>query len=142
MATTFDRTYPDALHPLHAATLAATVPPFFGAMLSDIAYTKTFEIQWANFASWLIVGGLVITGLVLVLALVDLIRDHRRDARSLTYFGLVLALFVAGVFNALVHARDAWASMPDGLVLSVVCTVLAMLATWLGFAGYRTGARA
>ena len=48
-----------SIHPLHAALLAGTVPLFLGALLSDIAYARTYEIQWANFASWLIVGGLV-----------------------------------------------------------------------------------
>lgn len=142
MAATIDRTGPRALHPLHAVLLAATLPPFLGAMLTDIAYANTYEIQWTNFASWLIVAGLVFTGLVLVFALVDLLRNHRRDARSLAYFALVLAVFIVGLVNSLVHAKDAWAAMPGGLVLSVVGTVLAVLATWLGFSGYRSGARA
>ncbi|MFC0679633.1 DUF2231 domain-containing protein [Lysobacter korlensis] len=142
MAATPDRIGSRALHPLHAFLLAATVPPFLGAMLTDIAYAKTFEIQWTNFASWLIVAGLVFAALVLVFALVDIVRAHRRDARSLAYFALVLAIFMVGVVNSLVHAKDAWAAMPGGLVLSVIGTVLAVIAAWLGFAGYRSGARA
>jgi uncharacterized membrane protein len=139
MSATLDRTGPRALHPFHAVLLAATIPPFLGALLSDIAYAQTFEIQWSNFASWLIVGGLVFTGLVLVFALVDLIRADHRTRRSVVYFGFVLALFVLGFINSLIHAKDAWASMPDGLVLSAVVSVLACVATWLGFSGYRAG---
>ena len=40
--------------PLHGTLLAGTVPLFLGALLSDIAYGQTYQIQWANFASWLI----------------------------------------------------------------------------------------
>ena len=43
---------------LHAILLAGSVPLFLGALLSDIAYYQSYQIQWANFASWLIAGGL------------------------------------------------------------------------------------
>jgi uncharacterized membrane protein len=44
-------------------------------------------------------------------------------------------------FNALMHARDAWASMPGGLVLSVIGTVLVAIAVGLGFWTQRAGGR-
>jgi uncharacterized membrane protein len=50
--------------------------------------------------------------------------------------GSTLAL---GCVNALVHARDAWAAMPDGLILSVVVLLLAAGATWVGLSGARRG---
>src|SRR5690606_14347063 len=46
-----------AIHPIHAVFLAGIIPLFAGALLSDIAYYRTYEIQWQNFASWLIAGG-------------------------------------------------------------------------------------
>ena len=42
--------------PLHATLLAGSVPLFLGALLSDVAYYQTYQIQWSNFASWLIAG--------------------------------------------------------------------------------------
>ena len=39
--------------------------------------------------------------------------------------------------NALVHAKDGWAAMPAGLWLSVVVTLLALIASWIGYAGLR-----
>lgn len=140
MAATLDRTRPSAIHPFHAVLLAGTIPLFLGALLSDIAYAKSYEIQWSNFASWLIVGGMVFCGVVLLLALVDLFRAHHRGGRQLVYVALVLATFVLGFINALVHAKDAWAVMPAGLVLSAVVTVLACVATWIGFSNFRAGA--
>lgn len=130
---------PHPLHPLHAVLLASTLPLFLGAMLTDIAYAQTYHIQWTIFASWLVLGGVVFAGLVLVFAIVDLLRHRHRDARSVAYAALVLAVFVLGVVNSLVHAKDAWAAMPGGLVLSVITLLLALVATWLGFARHRVG---
>jgi uncharacterized membrane protein len=136
-----ERSHRWSIHPLHAALLAGTVPLFLGAMLSDFAYSSSFQIQWTNFASWLIAGGLVFGAAVLVWAVVDLARGAR-GGRSLAYLALLLATWVLGFINALVHAKDAWATMPAGLVLSVIVAALACAATWLGFAAVREGARA
>jgi uncharacterized membrane protein len=142
MSATVHRTHSLDLHPLHAVLLASTLPLLLGAMLSDIAYAKTYHVQWTNFASWLVLGGVVFAGIVCVFALVGLLRSHRRDARSIAYVALVLALFVLGLFNSLVHAKDAWAAMPGGLVLSVITLLIAIVATWLGFARHRAGGAA
>ena len=133
MAVVVQHRYSEAIHPLHAVLLAGTIPLFLGALLNDWAYANTYEIQWSNFASWLIVGGLVFSGIALVCAIVDLCRAHHRAPGIGLYFLLLLATWVAGFLNALMHARDAWAMMPGGLILSVITTLLACLATWLGF---------
>ena len=122
-----------SIHPLHAALLAGTVPLFLGALLSDIAYARTYEIQWANFASWLNVGGLVFGAAALACAVVGLVRG----ARAIMYPLLLLLTWVLGFVNALVHAKDAWAMMPTGLVLSIVVFVLACAATWAGLSAPR-----
>ena len=124
--------------PLHATLLAGTVPLFLGALLSDIAYHQTYEIQWANFASWLIAGALVFCGFALLFALVNLVRARPRSGRPTLYFLLLLVTFLAGFYNALEHAKDAWAVMPMGLVLSVVVFVLACIATGLGLSNLRS----
>lgn len=133
MAVAAETRYSHTIHPLHAVLLAGTVPLFLGAALSDIAYTASFEIQWLNFASWLIVGGLLFSGAALLFAIADLSRPMRRAQGVALYAAVVLALWVAGLFNAFMHARDAWASMPTGLTLSIITTALACVATWLGF---------
>ena len=128
-----------AIHPIHAVILAGTVPLFLGAALSDVAYASTYEIQWVNFSSWLIVGGLVFAGVALLFAAFDLSRIDRRARGLAAYSTVLLATWLVGLFNALTHARDAWASMPTGLVLSVIGAVLACGATWLGFREPRSG---
>ena len=139
MATLAFGRYSQAIHPLHAVLLAGCLVLFLGATLSDVAYARTAEIQWTNFASWLIAGGLVLAGAALLFMLVDLVRANRRAPGIGGYAIVLLATWLVGFFNALVHARDAWAGMPMGLVLSVIATVLAAIATWQGFAARHTG---
>jgi len=126
-----------AFHPIHVILLAAAIPLFAGALLADIAYSKSHEIQWTIFSSWLIAGGLVILAFALVAAIVPLFRADGRGGRRMLYFLLVLVTWVLGVINALVHAKDAWAVMPAGLVLSIVVAVLACAAAWIACLGMR-----
>lgn len=120
------------LHPIHALLLASTFPLFLGVLITDITYFNTYEIQWKNFASWLLVGALVFCGLTLLFAIAGLIRVRFRMQRETVYLLLLLAAWVLGFINALVHAADAWASMPTGLILSVIVMLLVMAALWLG----------
>ena len=130
---------PRPLHPLHAILLAFPFPLFLGALLSDLAYRASFQVQWANFASWLIAGGLLVGAFALLWALVDLFRKgHARKGRPTLYFVLLLAMWVIGFVNALVHAKDAWATMPEGLYLSAITALLALGAAWIGYSGFRT----
>lgn len=123
---------------LHATLLCGQVPLFLGALIADIAYYRSYQIQWSNFASWLIAGALVFACLALLFALLGLFRN-RGNPRPLTYFLLLLVTWVLGFINALEHAKDAWAAMPMGLILSVIVTLLAVAATWIGLAQPRTG---
>jgi uncharacterized membrane protein len=142
VTATTHRTYRSTPNPLHAILLAGTVPLFLGALLSDIAYFRSYQIQWSNFSSWLIVGGLVFCGLALLFALVNLIRVDQKKGRPLIYFLLLLATWVLGFINALEHAKDAWATMPQGLVLSVIATLLACVTTWIGLSTLQAGGEA
>jgi uncharacterized membrane protein len=136
VAVIVDRTYQRPLHPLHAILLAGTVPLFLGVLLSDITYALSYEVQWKNFASWLIVGGLVFGGFALLWALIGLFRA---DQRGRLYFLVLLVTWIVGFINALVHAKDAWASMPEALILSAIVAALAIVATGFGFYTLRGG---
>lgn len=129
---------PYTLHPIHAVLLAGALTLFLGALISDAAYGVTYELQWKNFASWLIVGGLLPGGITLVWSLFDLRRAGPRRAPNAVYFVLLLAVWILGFTNATVHAMDAWASMPAGLFLSAVVALLAIAATAMGFSRPRT----
>jgi uncharacterized membrane protein len=140
MPSPYDRRHALSLHPVHAFLLASAVPLFIGASLSDYAYSSTYQVQWTNFASWLIAGGLVFAGMALLWAIVDLLRaDAGWRKRSMLYALLLLATFVLGLVNALVHGKDAWATMPEGLVLSIMVAILAIATVWVGFSTSRGG---
>ncbi len=134
-----DRVYKKRLHPIHGALLAGTIPLFLGGLLSDLAYSSSYQVEWSHFASWLIAGGLVFGGFALLWGIINLVRADRRGGHSFLYALLLLATWVAGFFNALIHAKDAWAAMPMGLILSVIVVLLACASTWIGFAKFGVG---
>ena len=138
MAGSIDHPYRLRPHPVHAILIASTIPLFLGALLSDWAYASTYQIQWKNFASWLVAGGLLFAAIALLWSVVDLLRASRAR-RPWLYFLLILGTFVLGLINSLVHAKDAWAAMPDGLILSVIALLLAVGANWAAHSRPRRG---
>jgi len=121
---------------MHSTLAFSALPLFIGALLSDWAYAQSYQVQWLNFASWLNAGGLVMAGLALLWAAVDVLRSRAtRHRRSWIYLALLLASFLFGFMNALIHAKDGWATMPTGLVLSFIVLALALAAWALGLVG-------
>ena len=130
MAETLARTR-SFTNPIHAILLAFPVALYPAALLSDITYLNTAVIQWTNFSSWLIAGADVFAGLVLAWALVSQFLGRTRQ-RGWAYVIVVALMFIAGVLNAFQHARDGWHSVGTfGLVLSILCTILAFVAAFL-----------
>ncbi len=124
------------LHPLHAILLAFLVSLFTCALISDIAYLRSAEIQWSNFSAWLITGGLVFGGFFGLWAIIDLALSfrHGRPTRKLTYVILLAVAWFLGLANAFHHSRDAWSSVgTGGLLLSILSTVLALAGAWVAF---------
>lgn len=85
MNATVDRPRQRPLHPVHAFFVSATVTLFMGALVADLAYAMSYQVQWTNFASWFIASGLLFGGILLVLALVGLRHADRRGGRYLMY---------------------------------------------------------
>lgn len=136
MSDTYDPIVLRPLHPLHAILLAFMPPLFLGVLLADLAYWRSFEVQWANFAAWMNAGGLLVGAFALLWALVDLVRSWPgRRQRAVLYFVLLLAAWGLGLVNAFVHGKDAFAMMPEALFLSVASTVLAFAGAWIGYTG-------
>lgn len=128
------------LHPLHAILLAFPIALFSGALAADITYLNTAVIQWSNFSAWLIAGALLFGGLALAWAIV-LVFTHRTAGlrgRALLFLVLLAVMWIAGLINAFQHSRDAWSSVgTTGLILSIVSTVLALVAGWIGYSAAR-----
>lgn len=135
MISIVDRTPPSGIRLFHAATLAGAFTLFLATLLADYAYWTSHEIQWSNFASWLLVGAMVLVSIAVICEIFALVRG----GRSVVYILVLAVTWIVGLFDALQHARDAWGIMPTALVLSVLAAVLAGVATWVAFAGLRTG---
>ena len=135
MSSIVERPRVRATYPFHAAVLAGALPLYLGALLADYAYWRSYEIQWSNFASWLLIGAMVMTSIALLCEIIGLVRSRGR----LFYFLLLVATWIVGLFDALHHGRDAWAIMPTALTLTVIVSALALLATWIGFSNLRAG---
>lgn len=124
------------LHPLHAILLAFPVALFPSALASDITYLNSAVVQWSHFAAWLIAGGLLFGAPVVLWAIIGLIkpRTPASRGRALLYLVLVAAMWIVGLVNAFRHSADGWNSVGMlGLVLSIVTTVLALVAGWIGY---------
>jgi len=101
---------------------------FVGALIFDILYSNTYTVLWVKAAAWLISIGLVFA---IIPQLINLGRTwfgkRRIRTRNLAInFWLQVIAIVAALLNAFVHSRDAYATMPAGVWLSVL-TVLAMV---------------
>ena len=111
--------------------LAGFPPAFFtGALLTDLAYAQTANLQWQYFSIWLLTAGLIAGGVAGVAALIDWSRaaDRRRAGGRLT---LGFVAWVLSFLNAMVHSRDGWeAVVPDGIILSVTVVVLLAIRSW------------
>lgn len=125
-----------APHPVHAILLAFPIALFSSAVVTDIAYLRTAELQWTNFSAWLISGALLFGGLVLAWALISLVlgwRGAERIRRGI-YAGLLAVMWILGLINIFKHSQDGWSSVETfGLVLSILCALLALAAGVLAF---------
>ena len=108
------------LAPLGAGLLIA-------ALVTDVLYWRTVQVQWETFSIWLITGGLLLAALSGLALVVDLAT--RRDRRISGWrFALFAAAAVLSILNAFVHSRDGYtAVVPSGLALSAAVTVILAL---------------
>ena len=120
---------------MHPMLVSSPVVCFIGALLTDITYSQTAEMMWANFSVWLITFGLILSGLATLLDLVNFLRNlaiRKQSAAWLHMLGHVLVLLLS-FCNVLVHSRDAWTSVvPTGLILSTLVALLALWTSWTG----------
>lgn len=122
-------------HPIHPMLVPIPIACFVGALVTDIVYAQTAEMQWSNFSAWLLVVGIIFTVLAAIAGLIDVIgeaRIRRLPAAWIHVVGNVTVLILA-IFNSFVHTHDAYTSVvPTGLVLSVITVLLLLVTGWMG----------
>ena len=122
-------------HPVHPMLVPFPIVCFIGALVTDIVYSRSTQIMWSTFSSWLLTVGLIIGGFAAVAGLVDYFSDARlrRSHVAIAHMLINITVWIIELFNAFVHARDGWTSVvPTGLTLSIIAVLLLAVSGWLG----------
>src|SRR3569833_3188311 len=123
-------------HPLHPMLVPIPITCFVGTLITDIAYARTANMQWANMSAWLLTVGLIVALLAVIAGFIDFLGDRRiRDLRAVYIHagGNAIALVLAS-FNAFVHSRDGYTSVvPAGLILSALTVLILLVTGWMGW---------
>jgi uncharacterized membrane protein len=121
---------PRLLHP-HLISGGATL--LMGALVSDIFYSQTANMQWANFSVWLITAGLILALLAGLALLLDLALG-RSGRVSWVHLCALAGAALLSLLNVFVHSRDAWTSVvPQGLELSLLVAICLVIIGWRGW---------
>jgi uncharacterized membrane protein len=117
----------------HPPLIAAGATALIGALITDIFYSQTADMQWANFSVWLITAGLILALLAGLALLLDLALG-RAGRISWVHLVALAGAALLSLLNVFVHSRDAWTSVvPQGLELSVVVAVCLAIIGWRGW---------
>jgi uncharacterized membrane protein len=122
-------------HPIHPMLVPFPVTCFIGAFVTDVIYSRTYNLQWQYFSIWLLTAGLIMGGLAALFGFIDYFGDRRvrRTRPANWHMALNLLAWTLSLINAFVHSRDGWtAVVPEGLILSGVVVVLLAASGWLG----------
>ncbi len=95
---------------------------FVGALITDYIYTKSQDMQWANFSAWLLLFGMVFATAAGAFGIISFLVERPRNLSAISWlYGLsLLSIYVLALFNNFIHTRDAWTSVaPTGLNLSI-----------------------
>jgi len=123
-------------NPLHPLLASIPFTCFAGALLTDIAYWQSTNMQWANFSAWLLATGLFVAVFAVIVGLIDFLSDSRIRQLGVAWAyagGNALALLLA-LINSFIHSRDAYTSVvPTGLILSGLTVVIMLVTGWMGW---------
>jgi uncharacterized membrane protein len=121
--------------PLHAMLVPFPIVCFTGALLTDITYSNSPQVQWANFSAWLLAFGLIIGVVAAIFGLIDFLSAGRERPRIgwIHLIGNAIVLVLA-LINNFVHSRDGWTGVvPTGLTLSAITFVVMLVTGYLGW---------
>jgi uncharacterized membrane protein len=123
-------------HPLHVMLVPVPVTCFVGALVADLTYACTANLQWANFSGWLLAVGVIVAALAALFGFIDFLGDRRiRVLRAAWIHALGnVVMLVLAIFNLLVHMGDGYtAVVPFGLGLSALTVLVLLVTGWNGW---------
>lgn len=126
--------------PVYSVISPFPISCFAGALLADISYYNSANIQWANFAAWTLAIGEFFLGLLILITFIDIVRAPRpRPQRAWLQLLLYMVVFAVVMVDNFVHARDGWtAVVPQGLALSAASVFLMIIAAFVGTRTFRS----
>lgn len=123
-------------HPLHVMLVPFPITCFVGALVTDLAYWHSPNMQWANMSAWFLTIGLLVAVLAVIAGLIDFLGDRRIPRLRPAWIHAVgnAAALIVAIFNAFIHSRDAYTSVvPTGLILSAVTVLILLVTGWNGW---------
>ncbi len=119
--------------PVYLMLFPIPVVCFIGALITDLVYIGPGGafLLWLHFSEWLIAAGLVFGAFAVLASLVELIAAEplRTSILGWGHFFLFWAAMIVELFNSFVHTIDGWtAVVPTGLILSIIGSILSVLA--------------
>jgi uncharacterized membrane protein len=102
---------------------------FVGTLIFDITYASTRNVFWGKSAAWLVIVGLFFAIIPRLINLFHVWLPSRYAGVGIERiaFWLNLLGIIAAIVNAFVHSRDAYAMVPENIVLSVITVALLSL---------------
>src|ERR1700680_3143760 len=108
---------------------------FAGALVTDLVYWQMPDVMWERFSIWLIVAGLLVSGLTVIAYVIDLASGRQIDRPAWPRVVGYAVAVVLSLFNAFVHSRDGYtAVVPTGLTLSVLVVAVLIVTAGIGSA--------
>lgn len=95
---------------------------FVGTLIFDVIFAKSDNVFWGKGAAWLVTAGLLFAIIPRLINLGHVWLPSRYPVRRTEKIDFWLNLFgiVAAIVNAFVHSRDAYAMVPENVILSVI----------------------
>ncbi|CAB3745959.1 DUF2231 domain-containing protein [Paraburkholderia solisilvae] len=102
---------------------------FVGTLIFDITYASTRNVFWGKSAAWLVIVGLFFAIIPRLINLFHVWLPSRYPVTGIERiaFWLNLSGIIAAIVNAFVHSRDAYAMVPENIILSVITVALLSL---------------
>jgi uncharacterized membrane protein len=120
--------------PFYPLLVAFAVSCFLGTLAADIAYWRTADMMWADFADWLVTAGVVVGYVTIVVTVIEVfaLRSGGLGRPTWPYVVGNIVTLILATLDMLVHTRDAWTSVvPWGVVLSAAVVVVALVTGWV-----------
>jgi uncharacterized membrane protein len=123
-------------HPLHPMLIPFPIAFFVATFLTDLAFWRTANPEWATASLWLLGAGLVMAALAAVAGLTDVFGDRRiRELNDVWLHagGNIVAVLIELYNFYSRYAHGTGAIVPTGLVLSLIVVCILLFTGWKGW---------